>query len=510
MFHGMLKLTTIFAVFLFVFGLAFGEAGAGDDGFYLLEKQIYTLINAVRINPLQTAESMGIDIDQVLIDRPELSDIIKNGLPPFEFNGRLHQSAMMHTKEMIEYEYYGSDSPDGKGFAERIEACGYNSIDTAEALGILAFYNFVNHEEAIQQIFERMSLKELAPGAELNILSPVFNDVGVGFGAGRVMADEELYNAYFVTCDFGVTEVNSAELEFLGMINHARANPAAVAISMGIDPNSVVADFPEMREILANGLPPYAYEKNLYNSASMHAGDMIENQFNAHISSDGRTFAQRMEAVGYEASASGELLRMYVPVEKTSLLDATVAHFEMLLRRELEGYPERFILNPDYQEAGVSLLETELGENTDGETYHGFQLVGVFGSSLIEKQAVLKGRVVSIATDNSGYVLGNGVSGVVVRIENKEAGFIKSFYADLSGGFQVSLDPGVYFVVLPDYEAVDGIWVEMANTNQKIEIQLPNIAYHTDRSGTILFGLTNKGSLSKEQAANECEKGLKL
>ena len=98
------------------------------------------------------------------------------------------------------------------------------------------------------------------------------------------------------------------EVAFLGMINEARENPLATASFLGMDPDQILLDFPELEEILTKGLPPLTFHKNLYEAAKNHTADMFKKGYYAYNSLDGRTYEDRIMATGYVPVAAGESL----------------------------------------------------------------------------------------------------------------------------------------------------------------------------------------------------------
>ena len=53
--------------------------------------------------------------------------------------------------------------------------------------------------------------------------------------------------------------VPEPEAKLLQLINQARENPLTVAASLGMDPEQILADFPEWHDLLTQGLPPLTF-----------------------------------------------------------------------------------------------------------------------------------------------------------------------------------------------------------------------------------------------------------
>ena len=107
-------------------------------------------------------------------------DILTQGLPPLKLNANLKISAANHTIDMLNNNFYGDDSSDGKTPDQRIRATGYNPRATGEALGVLGFINFIEPSEAVNRIFEIIYKDELNPERTKprNILSYEFEETG--------------------------------------------------------------------------------------------------------------------------------------------------------------------------------------------------------------------------------------------------------------------------------------------------------------------------------------------
>ena len=143
----------------------------------------------------------------------------------------------------------------------------------------------------------------------------------------------------------------------LALINQARQNPLAVAASMGMDPEKILKDLPELEKILREGLPPVMFNGNLYDAARAHTQDMFANGYYSHDSPDGRGFDARIRNSGYPAVATGESLGMLV---FANFIDPGVAVrrlFEYMFWDELDPSrtEKRNILDPLLKEVGVSV-----------------------------------------------------------------------------------------------------------------------------------------------------------
>ncbi len=141
------------------------------------------------------------------------------------------------------------------------------------------------------------------------------------------------------------------------LINEAREDPLNMATSLGMDADQILRDFPELRDILTDGLPPLSFNQNLYEAASAHTRDMLEKGYYSHDSLDGRTYDDRIIESGYDPVVTGESLGMLGFANFIDPDEAVRLIFENMFRDELNptGTEKRNILNPELREAGVSL-----------------------------------------------------------------------------------------------------------------------------------------------------------
>ena len=317
------------------------------------EQDLLQLINDARENPLIVASSLGMDADQILQNLPKLEDILINGLPPLIFNENLCAAAGAHTKDMLENNYYSHNSLDGRTCDDRIVESGYVPTATGESLGMLAFSNFIHPAAAVALIFKNMFRDELDPARteRRNILADDIEEAGIGFGSGTFKLDGSIYNVYLTTCDFAAGTPSVIELELLELINQARENPLAMASSLGMDPDQILEDFPELTEILTEGIPPLSFNEKLYAAASAHAQDMLENEYYSYTSLDGRFAEDRIAENGYFSPVLGETLRLLATVDFLEPAEGTAMLFEQMFRHELSvNCADRNILNPEFKD----------------------------------------------------------------------------------------------------------------------------------------------------------------
>jgi uncharacterized protein YkwD len=343
---------------ILLWGGASGIASAAVTVPSTHDEALLSLINQARQNPLAVAASMGMDPEKIVKDLPELEKILREGLPAVAFNGDLFSAARAHTQDMFANGYYSHVSPDGRSYDARIRNSGYPAFVTGESLGMLCFANFIDPGDAVRLIFKYMFSDELNPSRteKRNILDPRLKEAGVSIDTGVLRLGGALWNVYLATCDFGAV-ISGPEAELLQRINQARANPLAVAESLGIDAAAFLEGRPELRAAFEQGLSPLTMNGFLLYTSGAHVRDMLENNYYGKISSDGRTYKERIEASGYQFAAAGESLGI---TWFTDAIDPTVAVgriFESMLRDELapSNAGELTILDPLMKEAGIAL-----------------------------------------------------------------------------------------------------------------------------------------------------------
>jgi uncharacterized protein YkwD len=456
------------------------------------EQDLLKLINEARENPLAVASSLGMDAEQILKDLPELEDILINGLPPLSFNENLYAAAVAHTRDMLEHGYYSHTSLDGRTFEERIRASGYVPTATGESLGMLAFFNFIQPAKAVELIFENMFRDELDPARteRRNILSSDLEEAGIALRTGTMTLSGSACNVYLATCDFG-SGVRKLELEFFNLINQARENPLAVAESLGMDPDQIMQDFPELRDILIYGLPPLTFNRNLYAAAGSHTRDMLENGYYSHFSLDGRTFEERIRETGYDLLDAGEHMALqclgddFID-ENDDQIDRLVSlMFRKIFTRELrpDSAEERNILDPVLREVGINVItgrSSELG-GICGDNL--LLIVADFGLSSEEQAPAIVGVVYSDQDQDSLYSPGEGIEHIAVSVEGMSGDDTScrfNLYSNEAGGFILSAVPGEYriSVMVDEYEMVE--YIEVGEKNRAIMFSVCSVSEEHD------------------------------
>jgi hypothetical protein len=230
---------------------------------------------------------------------------------------------------------------------------------------MLAFANFINPGDAARFLFAYIYSDELDPSRteKRNILDPLLKEAGVSIDTGVLRLGGAPWNVYLATCDFGAV-IPAPEAKLFQLINQARKNPLTVAATLGMDQQQILADLPELNDVLTQGLSPLTFSSSLYKAAREHAEDMLAKGYFSHDSLDGRTYKDRIRETGYKLMDAGEYMELQclgtgLTDETNGRIDSLVGFmFEKLFIRELQTdtVVQRNILNAGLKEVGISII----------------------------------------------------------------------------------------------------------------------------------------------------------
>ena len=472
------------------------------------EAVLFELINSARRDPLGTAESLGMDRNEILNDFPEYEDILINGMPELKFDNRLYQASGEHTSDMLANNYYAYESLDGRTPAQRMNDAGYVATVSGESLGFIFFNNFIDSEKAAKQIFANMYKDELDPewSGQRNILNPDIVDMGVSIKGGVYQFNSRFSgNVYMSTCDFA-TEVENYELELLQLINQARANSRAVAQYYGIDTEAALNAMPELESLFSSkeGLPPLAFNAHLYSAAQDHILDMFENGYYARNSLDGRTPGIRFRENGYEPVWAGESIgRLSTCYTQKSPAEAVARIFEQMVLNafRLQGWRDQNMFSEDAMETGIRVIagESEALSGICGDNIH--LSVVDYGAPRFYAGPAVTGMVYCDLNENSLFDVGEGIPGVVVTIKkvaiekSDTAVAVSDIAANPAGGFSTDLSPGRYRI---------SISTDLINDTQAQWITIGE----DDANKWVIFKIQPDDLVSDEIVASDATEGL--
>ncbi len=390
------------------------------------EQALLDLINQARQNPLAMATSLGMDPDQALLDLPELEDLLTNGLPPLVFNQTLYKVAGTHNQDMLDNDYYAHDSLDGCTYEGRIRKSGYFASAAGESLGMLAFRNFIDPADAAQALFTNMFFDELNPlrTEKRNILDPQLREVGVSLSAGSFILDDEAWNVYVMTADFGTqVDVYAIEVALLRLINEGRADPRQAIEQAGVGETAAIEALGELSWVLDASLTPLARNEKLAKAAQGHTQDMIERIYFDTLSPEGAGPADRAALVGYKGYYVGESLwagnLAIVDPELNgveAIVEAAKHIYEEMVRIELDPFSGVMInlFNPELTEAGAGFGQVDLDKGMGD--IQSISVVAVdFADPVLSRDFIL-GNVYQDLDGDLAFSPMEGISGLTVAI----------------------------------------------------------------------------------------------
>lgn len=201
------RIAPVFLALLFALILAAPLCAAAPDEQReeLLQLQAYLLwqrINEVRRAPASYLDKLGISREQARVSLGQQAWVLDQGLPPLAWSDQLSDSAWNHGRDMFDRFYYGKVTPEGMTVAERIPQTGYLAAAQAESLGGIVFSSYVKVQDAVGYLLENLLRDELTGSAagEINILSPRYTELGIGFFAEDipfVFGEDYIYLAVF-------------------------------------------------------------------------------------------------------------------------------------------------------------------------------------------------------------------------------------------------------------------------------------------------------------------------
>lgn len=435
---------------------------------YLLE-----LFNNARNDPAEAARSLGMDVDQLIAENPDFEKIAAGELPLLVFEDRLQHTARLHTLDMIDHSFYSSDSLDGRTCEDRIIDSGYRPSITGESLGLVGFFNYISPVDAAHLIFEQILRNELTAcdNTGVYVLNPDIREVGICQKSCVYNIGKMTWNAYMATCDFATEDLSViAKNSLVWLINQARRDPLGMASILGLDTEDILENFPEMNEILVNGLPPLIRNDALDASASGHVQDMLENSYYSRDSLDGRTFECRAADAGYLMPVHGELLGSLASGASLAPIRGAMRIFESRFKAELNPASDSdwLILNPQVREVGVGYEVVALTNEENEAAY--YLMVCDFGEGSADDSPAIVVLVYADQNDNGRYDLCEGRPGIPIIISREDSEAMINGCTDSTGGYIVRVPPGVYQIDVSG-ENRESIEVKLEDVNKLLWLE---------------------------------------
>lgn len=270
-----------------------------------MESEFLTLLNAARADPAAYGLSVGLDLAYIAPQSPLVMD------------PRLLEAARLHSQDMFTPpNFYSHTGRDGSLPADRAERQGYGSRNVGESIGggyptAASMLRALIQDDGNPDFGHRHHLLGHFPWAAGH------RDVGIGI-VGEIGSVTGYFSGYY-TIDTGLTSVPApppeedmatedltptpAEVEFLRLLNEARANPTAWGQAvLGPDLRPAPIDFSYIAP-----KPPLVFDPRLMKSSRRHSKDMADKQFFAHEGSDGSTHESRIADTGYGGDGAGSI-----------------------------------------------------------------------------------------------------------------------------------------------------------------------------------------------------------
>lgn len=167
------------------------------------EQLLVELVNLARQNPAAEVSSRaGVSLNQGITDPSKtISNTAKQPLAPHQ---ALTNAAILHSVDMLNYDYFAHTNLNGQSPSDRARAAGYG----AGAGENIAWSGTTGTLARVQMVYDRHAALLKSPGHRQNILNENYREIGNGIRYG-VFTDGASYNAIMVTENFGNRGGNS-------------------------------------------------------------------------------------------------------------------------------------------------------------------------------------------------------------------------------------------------------------------------------------------------------------
>lgn len=221
----------------------------------------------------------------------------------------------------------------------------------------------------------------------------------------------------------------------LERINRARLRPGLEASMYGI-----AIDEGAPGRIDAGPKPAVSINAALNRSARGHAQDMLNRDYFAHNTPEGRTPFDRMRTAGYDYYRAGENLAWRGttgPLNEVEFVENQ--HVDLFVDTGIDGRGHRVtMLNGLYREVGIGIIRGLF--TTQGSTFDSIMQTQDYGTHLPEFTFIL-GVVFNDANSNNQYDFGEGVAGSPVTLNSS------SKSTNAAGGYSFDVrEAGAYTI----------------------------------------------------------------
>jgi hypothetical protein len=262
-------------------------------------------------------------------------------------------------------------------------------------------------------------------------------------------------------------DLTSQEQMLLELVNRARANPAGEAARYGIDLNAGLA----AETITATPKMPLSPNQLLTTAARSHSVDMLQRNYFDHITPEGKSPLDRVDATGYQPVIVAENIASFSTSFDDTTLDVQNIHagfFKSATHRE-------DILNTEVREAGIGLSAQVDPQFLLVDATEDFAAVN-------NSPVFLTGVLYKDKDGDNFYSIGEGIGGITVTATNLDSGKVFTTTTGAAGGYGVAVPAGHYSVTILGMRGT----VTIGSTSVKVD-------YRTNAAGGSpqLLGVSN-------------------
>ncbi|GEM_PF-4891190 len=191
-------------------------------------------INYARANPVAEASRLGLSS---VSEGSQPGAISTQARAPLTLNAQISSAAQQHSNDMAAKDYFSHYSQDG-GLSpfQRMTNAGYSYNSAGENIAVVYSTGALSENTTSLQMHDLLfeDLDYPNRGHRVNILSSSYKEIGIGLGKGEaVLSYGRVYNAHYITTDFGRSSANSKPF-VLGVVYNDRNRNNKYNIGEGI------------------------------------------------------------------------------------------------------------------------------------------------------------------------------------------------------------------------------------------------------------------------------------
>lgn len=396
------------------------------------EAMLIEFINQARSDPTSTARDLGMDLENLFEQRPEMEFLLQQELPRVMVDQMLCRSAYNHSSDMLEHGFYSHEGLDGTTPRDRALKQGYYPFTIVEELGLAGFRNYIGPEQASAALFSQIFLNELKSGdfSRPVLLNPVLRDTGAGIAKGFVQLDSFAGNAYISTVNLASQETVMVEQFLRRRINDVRLDPDDFKSLSDVVSEKHRERLQEAAEVLPEKMSPVALNAGLTDMARAMCLQLFQEYQEYDVDGYIRDGFQYDAATGTENLPDFESRVLVIPVEQEATPeDLADKAFADLLEDELDAIQKKkpFILNSDFTVSGIGVFPFEYA----GQDH---LLLKVLLAGHKGAHGYLTGQIVFRGEDPADNRVENS-KGLLISLDTVNQSSLKGFTVSGPGGF---------------------------------------------------------------------------